>query len=171
MYQIKFHDPKTIAKRFLKLSASNDWKRGDLSVEHQTDYLLIRGERPLKKSEEKDEKRKVSVQLYDDLVEVYEETIISHHLSSTYEVLGKQDRYVLDSTYALIKYQTQFRILLNHCPKEMVQDWRLKSFTTESISQEKTVFQDTNRMPIVPLIKVKKKVHPLQRIAESIFEK
>lgn len=157
MYQIKLHNPKTIAKRFLALSNLNHWKRGELSVERHENYILVVGEKLIRKSEEVDEQRKVFVHLSDDFVEVLEGSVFISY--SSCKLVGRQDHYVLENDYALRKDHRELKGSLSYWPI-IYFDLRSELIYNRSISERKpetTVFQDTNRAPIVPLTKVKRK--------------
>lgn len=158
MYQIKLHNPKTIAKRFLVLSNLKDWKKGELSVEHYENYILVVGEKPLKKSEEKDEKRQVSVYLSDDLVQVHEGRLVSHNLSSRCDLFLKSDQYLMDDddNRFVVCYRDEVKLHLDHLPKGMVNDWIEKFGDQFPLPSDDEVFSRTNQAVLLPLVKMKK---------------
>ncbi len=157
MYKIKLHNPKTIAKRFLALSGSSDWKRGELSVQQNETYLLVVGEKPLKMSEEKDEKRRVSVYLSDDLVKIFEGRLISYHFPVSYELHGRGDQYILNfSCSTLFDIHSESKTRLNQEPERTIEAWEGQHLQA-SLGIKKPTPMETNRSPIVPLTKVKKK--------------
>lgn len=156
MYKIKLHNPKTIAKRFLALSNLKDWKKGELSVEHYENYMLVVGEKPLKKSEEKDEKRQVSVYLSDDLVQVHEGRLVSHNFSSRYDLFLKRDQYSIGEEDEYVGcYHGKAKLHLDHLPKGTVDDW-VEQFDGQFPLPTEEVFLKTNQALIMPLVKVKK---------------
>lgn len=172
MYQIKFYDPKTIAKRFLKLSGSRTrWSKEELDVEQYESYILVKGDKPRQIFEEKEERKKVIITLSDDLVEVFEGSEIFHNafyfgeIPAWGEIVAKQDCYTLETTlsprlqkqYSLVKRQKEYRYLAPYWPLNYF------SFRTDLIAlgrakdKETFTFHNTNNMPTVPLTKVKKR--------------